>query len=152
MTHTHDMMAENDSSQSQSALVSRAAVLSDADEDEDLSAGEKLLKYSRNGEVAKVSQMFASCGDRDDNQLSFINCKGIALHTMVFSTHTANRCLSSFKHWSTMLVFSCSVAPFYKTAELCCCVVKYIMRISNIQVHVGLHVFKYSCHIPPTFY
>ena len=80
MTHTHDMMAENDSSQSQSALVSRA----DADEDEDLSAGEKLLKYSRNGEVAKVSQMFASCGDGDDNQLSFINCKGIALHAIVF--------------------------------------------------------------------
>lgn len=46
------------------------AVLSDGDEDDDLSAGEKLLKYARNGEVSKLADAVTS------SSLSHINCKG----------------------------------------------------------------------------
>lgn len=64
-------MASQDSASSDAEY---RAVLSDGDEDEDLSAGEKLLKYSRNGELSKVSHLITSCGDKDLQ--SIINCKG----------------------------------------------------------------------------
>lgn len=51
------------------------AVLSDGDEDEDLSVTERLLKYSRNGEDAKVSNLLLS--PSHEPCASFINCKGM---------------------------------------------------------------------------